>query len=422
MDGSRITEAGDARVTEASDQRITENFVPDTVVTVPLKSFDLGGGYQPNGIDLATSSDYAEKTSDLTDNIDSTDVTVSCWFKIPSIAGLQYILDSGADPGKGFRIREGVVVDGEIAIRGRDTSDVIVLDIRTSSTYDDDEWHNLLFSSNGTTAHLYIDNVSDISTSTLTNTAIDFTQTLHRVGIRGDDAQPLLGSLADLWVDYGTYIDFSSSGNRAAFYKADLGANGENPTGTSPIMFFSGDASTWHTNKGTGGGFTKNGSIVNSATDPPVGFPIPAVGTGTIITSPVNAFSITGLVPGAGTGVIVLPPAGAYTLTGFVGDVTADITVFAALGSFTLAGLVPESAGAEVSFDIPLGTFSLAGTAPEILARAWSEQIEDTATWTLATEAGGSWTVQGEDSATWIAVDEDTATWTTVPEDTAGWS
>lgn len=47
-----------------------------------------------------------------------------------------------------------------------------------------------------------------------------------------------------------------------------LGASGELPTGTPPAVFFSGDASSFATNKGTGGPFTLTGSLTNASTSP----------------------------------------------------------------------------------------------------------------------------------------------------------
>jgi hypothetical protein len=48
----------------------------------------------------------------------------------------------------------------------------------------------------------------------------------------------------------------------------NLGTNGQTPTGTIPAMFFSGDASGFPTNQGTGGAFTLTGSLTNASTSP----------------------------------------------------------------------------------------------------------------------------------------------------------
>ena len=78
------------------------------------------------------------------------------------------------------------------------------------------------------------------------------------------------GDLADFWLDPGTYIDLSDPANRRKFRDASgnpvyLGADGSKPTGTAPDIFLSGNTEDWHTNKGTGGGFTENGALTDSA-------------------------------------------------------------------------------------------------------------------------------------------------------------
>jgi hypothetical protein len=56
---------------------------------------------------------------------------------------------------------------------------------------------------------------------------------------------------------------FSAAGKPVA-----LGADGSTPTGTAPRIFFSGDNSSFATNKGTGGSFTLTGSLTNASTSP----------------------------------------------------------------------------------------------------------------------------------------------------------
>jgi hypothetical protein len=67
------------------------------------------------------------------------------------------------------------------------------------------------------------------------------------------------GSLADVWIA-PTRIDFSVTANLRKFYSStghpvDLGSNGSLPTGSAPIIFLTGDATTFVNNNGTGGGF-----------------------------------------------------------------------------------------------------------------------------------------------------------------------
>jgi hypothetical protein len=69
---------------------------------------------------------------------------------------------------------------------------------------------------------------------------------------------PPIQDVSDTWID-STHLDFTVETNRRKFVGADgkpvnLGADGSTPTGVAPAIFFSGDASTFGTNRGTGGG------------------------------------------------------------------------------------------------------------------------------------------------------------------------
>jgi len=77
---------------------------------------------------------------------------------------------------------------------------------------------------------------------------------------------------ADSYAAMGQFLDLSNSSNVEKFIIGGkpvyLGANGELPTGTSPTVFFSGDADTFGTNLGTGGTFTLTGALTNATTSP----------------------------------------------------------------------------------------------------------------------------------------------------------
>lgn len=82
-----------------------------------------------------------------------------------------------------------------------------------------------------------------------------------------------LGDMADFWFAPGQFIDFSIVGNRRKFITAGgapvfLGATGELPTGTAPAVFFTGGASSFGTNKGTGGTFATTGTLTNASSHP----------------------------------------------------------------------------------------------------------------------------------------------------------
>ncbi|PWJ93532.1 hypothetical protein C8D77_101211 [Mesorhizobium loti] len=81
------------------------------------------------------------------------------------------------------------------------------------------------------------------------------------------------GDVVDFYFAPGQYLDLTDPAKIAKFVEADgkpvfLGSDGSIPTGTAPAIFFSGDASSFATNKGTGGAFTPTGSLTNASTSP----------------------------------------------------------------------------------------------------------------------------------------------------------
>jgi hypothetical protein len=168
--------------------------------------------------------------------------------------------------------------DETIAIRGENAAGTKILDIATSAILDTD-WHHIMWAvdlADTAKRHLWVDDVSDLTVNTYTNDTIDFTQAGHMIGRNAVGGNLLNGDLADLWIAPDQYIDLSIEANRRKFIgpnggTVDLGlaSNGDIPTGTAPIMFFSGATVDWHTNKGTGGGFTETGALTDAATNPP---------------------------------------------------------------------------------------------------------------------------------------------------------
>ena len=90
----------------------------------------------------------------------------------------------------------------------------------------------------------------------------------------GWDNQPigkLHGDVADVQMWFGTYVDFSIIANVRNF----LSATGKpvNPTIAaaaygSPTILFTGDATTFGTNQGSGGPFTTHGVLTTATTHP----------------------------------------------------------------------------------------------------------------------------------------------------------
>jgi len=72
-------------------------------------------------------------------------------------------------------------------------------------------------------------------------------------------------------MDFGTCLtpsDIYKFRNPATGKPVDLGPNGSTPTGSAPSLFFSGNATSFATNQGTGGAFTLTSALTNATTSP----------------------------------------------------------------------------------------------------------------------------------------------------------
>ena len=174
-------------------------------------------------------------------------------------------------------LRFGMLSTGDIFIRARQagtTTDVLSFD-STTTGLDDGAWHHIICSCDLASGlgKIYVDDADNTGTPTLTNTDMDLTHPNNDVGALSSGAtNKLEGDLADLWFDT-SYIDLSVEANRRDFIDTsskpvDLGSDGSTPTGGQPIVFLSGDTDDWHTNKGSGGGFTENGALTTASTSP----------------------------------------------------------------------------------------------------------------------------------------------------------
>ncbi|NQU58994.1 MAG: hypothetical protein HQ513_17320 [Rhodospirillales bacterium] len=135
--------------------------------------------------------------------------------------------------------------------------------------------HHVMFSwdSLNTVSHLYVDGAAETkSVETLPNYTHNWTTGNSYVGAYHDGTTNYIGDMGDLYINLEEYMDLSVLANREKFIKdslpVDLGSDGSGPTGNAPIMLFSGDMTAWHTNKGTGGGFTKTGTVSDGGTYP----------------------------------------------------------------------------------------------------------------------------------------------------------
>ena len=247
--------------------------------------YDINGVWQPIELDTATlfpnptitdnsvnfdgTNDYLTRGGALTGLSDGDAGSTSFWFKFNGGNGSDVSIFT--DNAGHVHIRRGS--DNKIRMLMHTSGASELVDIQTSDTYTaDGTWHHCMASWNTTsdTQHLYIDGVDKLSVNNSATGTIDYTQTDYAVGARTSGTNKINSDLAEFYFT-NEYLDLSQASNRLKFLTAtgapaSLGSDGSTPTGTAAVVYLSGATSTWHTNDGTGGGFTENGALTDGST------------------------------------------------------------------------------------------------------------------------------------------------------------
>lgn len=199
---------------------------------------------------------------------DSKQVLGSLWFKA-STGDTSYILDSSSTRAAVYFFSSAQY----FLFRSTSGQDSF-FGTRPQSQANNDAWHHLCFSTDGINAACFFDDVQYSPAAKLNNT-LDLTAAAHTIGSALGGAAKYTGALAQLYLNYGAYMDLTVVTNRrklvgpSAKSSIDMGSDGSLVTGSPPILFFDGDTSGWHINKGSGGGFTKNGALTTATILPP---------------------------------------------------------------------------------------------------------------------------------------------------------
>lgn len=227
------------------------------------------------------SSDYLRHTSS-TGFTDGKQITVSYWVYPYSVTGYQgMVWDFG-----NARYSQGShsYINGSggrlIGLRNSSNSYILRFDASTG-TFTANEWHHVLVSVDLATnsKQIYVNDTAASGTwSDYSNDNIDLTRTGYTIADGSDVSygpDRLNADLANFWMD-DSYIDISNSTNREKFISAsgtpvDAGSDGSTPTGSQPLIYIKGDASTWNSatqNLGSTSDFTMSGSVVDSSNEP----------------------------------------------------------------------------------------------------------------------------------------------------------
>jgi concanavalin A-like lectin/glucanase superfamily protein len=229
-------------------------------------------------------NDCAKRGGGLTGAADGKQLTFSCWFRLDGGDGAELSILAGA------RSVGSATTDFEVF---RDTGNTLSIGgnapgggatqlfLSSTGTYvAGASWHHLLMSmdmANAAGSFIYVDDANNTPGSGIFfNGNLDFTLADWIIGAIGDSSLKFNGCLAELWFNT-SWMDISNSANRRKFRSAAgkpvyLGANGQLPLGTTPLIYQhllrGASADSFATNRGTGGGFTVTGALTTGSTAP----------------------------------------------------------------------------------------------------------------------------------------------------------
>ncbi|CAG1006024.1 hypothetical protein RHIZO_03226 [Rhizobiaceae bacterium] len=235
-----------------------------------------GPGYVANAVtNAAATATHLQINSTISGATDGPRYTLSTWFRmLPQASNqtTQVLFENNAG-----RIQLGFYSDAasdplyDVWISGKNSSDVWHVDMYKNDYIAENVWYHLVASFDTTlgAGHVYVNdqelayNVLDVSSG---GQAMDVQTNAYFMHFYGW-ANGFRGDVADFWFD-NVYLDLDVEANRRKFRSAsgrpvNLGVDGSTPTGSQPLIFFSGDRTTWATNKGRGGAFTLTGSLQN---------------------------------------------------------------------------------------------------------------------------------------------------------------
>lgn len=230
-----------------------------------------GAGAYANAVTFDTST-YLTRGAGFTGLADGKVFTYSGWIYV-SGSDVVYLLN--AETGGFFEIR-CLLLNVSVATVNTSAAQNIVA-VTTGNPLVANAWNHIAISIDLTSTSrrfIYVnDTVASVTWTTYNNSNIDMTRSNWVINANNvSGTSPRACSMADIWFN-PTYIDLSVEANRRKFIDAtgrpvDLAPNGSAPTGSSPILFLSGNTAIWHTNKGTGGGMTENGALTTATTSP----------------------------------------------------------------------------------------------------------------------------------------------------------
>jgi hypothetical protein len=142
---------------------------------------------------------------------------------------------------------------------------------QTVDNYDPSVWNAIFFGiDTGGNIYLRVKEVEGTSSASAGGTINLQNEDVYIMAVDSGSTTYGFNNIGFLYFD-DSYIDFSQEANRNKFidqlgYPKDLGADGSEPTGSSPLIYMKfDDTAALGTNSGTGGNFTVNGTVTAGA-------------------------------------------------------------------------------------------------------------------------------------------------------------
>lgn len=224
-----------------------------------------------NKADFDGSTGWLKKSTQLTGLVDSKTVSMSFWFSPDGSGGnMEWFNFSITATATTYRFVVSRNSSNQIRIIARTTAGTTILDVTTASTgftAASSNYVQLSFDlANSSNRSIYVNGNVDSSTwTTYSNTSIPFSSTdICRIGASNTGSE-LDGKLSEFYFTTD-YIDFSQEANRLKFRDAfgnpvDLRPQITAGTLPNPAIYMRFDPADQGKNSGTGGNFTKSGTI-----------------------------------------------------------------------------------------------------------------------------------------------------------------
>lgn len=216
-------------------------------------------------------ADYMTLSTLATGLADAKTFTLSVWLNFNGgDAASQVIYRNNSD-----RLVISKNASNQIDVVGANSAGTPILDFNTSVTkVAADGWFHLYICidmANSANRHVYFNGAEDASVTwtTYTNDTLDLESGSHRIGADGSGTSKLNSDASELWFD-DTYLNDTTKFVNSCS-PISLGTQGETPTGTTPVFYFSqvGSGDNWaFDSSANANDMTVTGALVAASTEP----------------------------------------------------------------------------------------------------------------------------------------------------------